>query len=97
MSEIPSRIMFEISLFPHNLPLPPPKTGAWLVGTSMHLLHFCIRVARVRATSESDLGWEDLYWERSQKSWFDWVSCQALPVLVGSDSWNRLCQQRACC
>jgi len=67
--------MFEMSLFPHNVPLPAPKTSAWLVGTSMHLLHFCVRVARVRATSESDLGWEDLYWERTQQSWFDWVGC----------------------
>lgn len=73
-SEIPSRIMFEISLFPHNVPLPASKTSAWLIGSLMHILHFSIRVSQVRATSDSDLGWEDLYWERNQQSWFDWVS-----------------------
>ncbi|KAG1715692.1 hypothetical protein ID866_1455 [Astraeus odoratus] len=73
ITEIPSQIMFELSLFPHNIPLPAPRTSAWLMGTSMHFLHFCVRVARVRATSDSDLGWEDLYWERSQQSWFDWT------------------------
>lgn len=66
--------MFEISLFPHNVPLPPPKTSAWLIGTLMHALHFLVRVSQVRAASDSDLGWEDLYWERSQQNWFDWVS-----------------------
>lgn len=66
--------MFEISLFPHNVPLPAPTTSAWLIGALMHTLHFCVRVSQVRATSDSDLGWEDLYWERSQQNWFDWVS-----------------------
>lgn len=66
--------MFEIALFPHNVPLPAPKTSAWLIGTLMHTLHFFVRVSQVRATSDSDLGWEDLYWERNQQSWFDWVS-----------------------
>lgn len=84
ISEIPSRIMFELSLFPHNVPLPAPKTSAWLVGASMHLLHFCVRVARVRATSESDLGWEDLYWERTQQSWFDWTVPTTCLLLIAS-------------
>ena len=74
ISEIPSRVMFELSLFPHNVPLPAPKTSAWLIGAFMHIVHFLVRVSQVRATSDSDLGWEDLYWERSQQSWFDWVS-----------------------
>ncbi|KAL4067634.1 hypothetical protein J3A83DRAFT_4097267 [Scleroderma citrinum] len=82
--DIPSRIMFELSLFPHNIPLPAPKTSAWLVGTSMHVLHFCVCVARVRATSESDLGWEDLYWERSQQSWFDWTVPTTFFLLIAS-------------
>ena len=66
--------MFEISLFPHNVPLPAPRTSAWLIGMLMHTLHFFVRVSQVRSTSDSDLGWEDLYWERNQQSWFDWVS-----------------------
>lgn len=64
----------------------------------MHLLHFCVRVARVRATSESDLGWEDLYWERTQQSWFDWVGCRMCAVTApGFDGCYRPCQQRVCC
>ncbi|KIJ69389.1 hypothetical protein HYDPIDRAFT_105983 [Hydnomerulius pinastri MD-312] len=84
ITAIPSRIMFEISLFPHNVPLPEPKTSAWLIGAFMHFLHFCVRVSRVRATSDSDLGWEDLYWERSQQSWFDWTVPTTCLLLIAS-------------
>lgn len=84
MRDIPSRIMFEVSLFPNNIPLPAPQTSAWLIGMSMHFLHFCVRVARIRATSESDIGWEDLYWERSQQSWFDWTVPTTGILLIAS-------------
>ncbi|KAF8559584.1 hypothetical protein OG21DRAFT_464528 [Imleria badia] len=84
ISEIPSRVMFEISLFPHNVPLPAPKTSAWLIGTLMHTLHFFVRVSQVRATSDSDLGWEDLYWERNQQSWFDWTVPTTCMLVIGS-------------
>ncbi|OJA08142.1 hypothetical protein AZE42_04158 [Rhizopogon vesiculosus] len=73
ITSLPSEIMFEISLFPHNLPMPPPRTSGWLIGSAMHLLHLVLRVSQVRATADSDIGWEDLYWERSQQSWFDWT------------------------
>lgn len=98
MSEILSRIMLEISLFPHNVPLPAPRTSAWLIGTLMHILHFCVRVSQVRATLDSDLGWEDLYWERNQQSWFDWVSSvHGVQVVYSRVLLCRLCQRRACC
>ncbi|KAI6028410.1 hypothetical protein F5J12DRAFT_888935 [Pisolithus orientalis] len=84
MKDIPSRIMFEVSLFPYNIPLPAPKTSGWLIGLSMHFLHLCVRVARIRATSESDVGWEDLYWERSQQSWFDWTIPTTCLLLIAS-------------
>lgn len=77
ITDLPSRIMFEISLFPNNVPLPAPQTSGWLIGISMHVLHLCVRISRAHATSESEVGWEDLYWERSQQSWFDWVGCHA--------------------
>lgn len=67
--------MFKISLFPHNLPMPAPGASGWLIGSAMHLLHLSLRVSQVHATADSDIGWEDLYWERSQQSWLDWVSC----------------------
>ncbi|KAI6150759.1 hypothetical protein BKA82DRAFT_122247 [Pisolithus tinctorius] len=84
MKDIPSRIMFEVSLFPYNIPLPAPKTSGWLIGLSMHFLHLCVRVAHIRATSESDVGWEDLYWERSQQSWFDWTIPTTCLLLIAS-------------
>jgi len=84
ISEIPSRVMFEISLFPHNLPLPAPRTSALLIGTVMHTLHFFVRISQVRATSDSDLGWEDLYWERNHQSWFDWTVPTTCMLLIGS-------------
>jgi hypothetical protein len=74
ITALPSQIVFEISMFPHNLPMPAPRTTGWLIGSSMHLLHLCLRISQIRATADSDIGWEDLYWERSQQSWFDWVS-----------------------
>ncbi|KAF9246513.1 hypothetical protein BU15DRAFT_70594 [Melanogaster broomeanus] len=84
LTAIPSRIMFEISLFPHNVPLPAPKTSAWLIGALMHFLHFCVRVSQVRSTSDSDLGWEDLYWERNHHAWFDWTVPTTCILLIVS-------------
>ncbi|KAG2134443.1 uncharacterized protein EDB93DRAFT_1254558 [Suillus bovinus] len=84
ITALPSQIMFEISLFPHNVPMPAPKTTGWLIGSSMHLLHLCLRVSQIRATADSDIGWEDLYWERSQQSWFDWTVPMTGVLLVAS-------------
>ncbi|KAH7914944.1 hypothetical protein BJ138DRAFT_1170202 [Hygrophoropsis aurantiaca] len=84
ISAIPSRIMFEISLFPHNVPLPAPKTSAWLIGASMHLLHLCVRVSQIQEISDSDLGWEDMYWERDRKSWLDWTVPATFILLAAS-------------
>ena len=71
---MPSAIAFEISIFPHNVPLPTPKTSAWLVGGTLHLVHFCVRTAQLRTVPEADLGWEDMYREDNNVSWFDWVT-----------------------
>ncbi|KAF8447956.1 hypothetical protein L210DRAFT_3390949 [Boletus edulis BED1] len=84
ISDIPSRVMFEISLFPHNVPLPAPKTSAWLIGMLMHTVHFFVRVSQVRSTPDTNLGWEDLYWERSQQSWFDWTVPTTCTLLIVS-------------
>jgi len=74
ISSIPSTIAFEIALFPHNVPLPSPKTSARIVGGLMHTVHLCVRVSQVRKIRDSDLGWEDMYREGEGDSWFDWVS-----------------------
>ncbi|KAF8350701.1 hypothetical protein F5887DRAFT_1209707 [Amanita rubescens] len=72
ITSIPSSIAFQIALFPHNVPLPSPKTSARIIGAVLHLLHFCIRFSQSRRVPESDLGWEDMYQEEN-KSWFDWT------------------------
>ena len=73
ITSIPSQIAFQISLFPDNIPRPQPKTSARLIGGLLHFTHFCVRVSRIRAVPDSDLGWEDMYREGEGDPWFDWV------------------------
>lgn len=73
ITAIPSSIAFEVALFPHNVPLPPPKVSARILGGTMHLFHLCVRVSRIRKVPDSDLGWEDMYREGEGDFWFDWV------------------------
>ncbi|KAG5727972.1 hypothetical protein E4T56_gene19409 [Termitomyces sp. T112] len=74
ITSIPSRVAFEISLFPHNVPLPEAATLGRLVGGVLHFLHFCVRVSQSRKVPDSDLGWEDMYHEDEGTSWFDWTT-----------------------
>ncbi|KAH9997268.1 hypothetical protein BJV77DRAFT_1065334 [Russula vinacea] len=73
ITALPSRIAFEISIFPNNVPLPAPKTSACLIGGTLHFIHFCIRVSQIRSIPDSDVGWEDMYREDNNVAWFDWV------------------------
>ncbi|KAL6305348.1 hypothetical protein BKA93DRAFT_731179 [Sparassis latifolia] len=73
ITSLPSRIAFEIALFPHNVPLPAPKTSAYLLGGFAHFMHLCICVSQIRRVPDSDLGWEDMYREGEGDSWFDWT------------------------
>ncbi|ETW85911.1 hypothetical protein HETIRDRAFT_310986 [Heterobasidion irregulare TC 32-1] len=89
LTSIPSRIAFEISIFPNNVPLPSPKTSAWLVGGLMHFLHFCVRVSQVRNVPDTDVGWEDMFHEDNDVSWFDWT-VPVTALLVALASFNAL-------
>lgn len=60
-------------MFPANVPLPKPQTSAWIVGGTLHFIHFCVRVDQIRKIPDSDLGWEDMFHEGEGLSWFDWV------------------------
>ncbi|KAK7014857.1 hypothetical protein R3P38DRAFT_2997999 [Favolaschia claudopus] len=73
VTALPSQIAFHIHMFPANVPLPKPQTSAWIIGGSLHFLHFCVRVSQIRQVPDSDLGWEDLYHEGEGHSWFDWT------------------------
>ncbi|KZP11970.1 hypothetical protein FIBSPDRAFT_1050381 [Athelia psychrophila] len=81
---IPSRVAFEIGMFPHNVPLPEPKTSAWLLGGTMHFLHLIVRISQVRKVPDADAGWEDMYRESEGSSWFDWTTPVSLLLIVGS-------------
>ncbi|KAG6814350.1 hypothetical protein H0H92_010935 [Tricholoma furcatifolium] len=73
ITAIPSRIAFEISQFPNNIPLPAPQTAGRLAGGFLHFVHLCVRVSQTRKVPDSDLGWEDMYREDEGASWFDWA------------------------
>ncbi|KAF7338290.1 hypothetical protein MVEN_02054400 [Mycena venus] len=73
VTALPSQIVFHIHMFPSNVPLPKPQTSAWIIGGTLHFIHFCVRVTQIRQVPDSDLGWEDLYHEGEGHSWFDWT------------------------
>ncbi|KAJ7685194.1 hypothetical protein DFH06DRAFT_1157786 [Mycena polygramma] len=73
ISAIPSQIAFHVAMFPANVPLPKPRTSAWIIGGTLHFIHFCVRVTQIRSIPDSDLGWEDMYHEGEGHSWFDWT------------------------
>jgi hypothetical protein len=79
VTSIPSEIAFVFSQFPNNLPLPKPQKSALIIGGSMHILHFAIRVSQISKVPASNLGWEDMYREE-ESAWFDWVSTTNCPV-----------------
>jgi hypothetical protein len=81
---MPSRIAFEISIFPNNVPLPAPKTLACLIGATLHFIHFCIRVYQIRSIPDSNIGWEDMYREDNLVTWFDWVATSLILLYVHS-------------
>ena len=60
-------------MLPENLPLPSPKVGAWLIGGSMHVIHFFVRIHQNSQIPDDEVSWEDLYSESRGNSWFDWV------------------------
>lgn len=83
---VPSNIAFEIALFPHNVPLPTPKSSARIIGGVIHAIH-----ALILATRDSEEAWDKLS-DNRQTSWFDWVRSpffqRGLRLIVGSDDTN---------
>ncbi|KAI0256704.1 hypothetical protein BJV78DRAFT_1116940 [Lactifluus subvellereus] len=84
ITSLPSRIAFEISIFPNNVPLPAPKTSACLIGGTLHFIHFCIRVSQIRSVPDSDIGWEDMYREDNNVAWFDWTVPMTCLLIVAA-------------
>ncbi|KAJ7219283.1 hypothetical protein GGX14DRAFT_591218 [Mycena pura] len=84
ISSIPSQIAFHIAMFPANVPLPKPQTSAWIVGGTLHFIHFCVRVDQIRKIPDSDLGWEDMFHEGEGLSWFDWTTPLTVMLFAAS-------------
>ncbi|KAI9509388.1 hypothetical protein F5148DRAFT_768930 [Russula earlei] len=84
ITALPSRIAFEISIFPNNVPLPSPKTSACLIGGALHFIHFCIRISQIRSIPDSDVGWEDMYREDNNVAWFDWTVPMTCLLIVAA-------------
>ncbi|EIW85185.1 hypothetical protein CONPUDRAFT_135005 [Coniophora puteana RWD-64-598 SS2] len=82
---VPSRIAFEIALFPHNVPLPAPRTSAIIIGAGLHVIHLFVRIAQLQAAVEAEIGWEDMYWEKDDdKGWFDWTVPMTVLLMAAS-------------
>ncbi|KIK57819.1 hypothetical protein GYMLUDRAFT_46023 [Collybiopsis luxurians FD-317 M1] len=73
VSSFPSRVAFEISQFPNNIPLPSPRTSAFALGGLLHFLHLCVRVSQSRSAQTSDVEWNEMLRESEGRSWFDWT------------------------
>ncbi|KAJ3761460.1 hypothetical protein EV360DRAFT_93003 [Lentinula raphanica] len=87
VTSIPSRIAFEISQFPNNIPLPSPRTSAYAIGGSLHFLHICVRVSQARSAQSNDLEWNEMLRESEGRSWFDWTMPMTL-FLIGTSIAN---------
>ncbi|KIY70912.1 hypothetical protein CYLTODRAFT_160914 [Cylindrobasidium torrendii FP15055 ss-10] len=84
LADFPSRLMFEASQFPNNVPLPEPKNAAWLLGGLCHLLHLVVRIKQCGSVSDDELGWESMHYEARGTSWFDWTFPMTLLLLATS-------------
>jgi len=78
--------MFQIEMLPETLSLPSSKTSARLVGGLLNLVHLCVCISQIRKVPESATGWEEMYMETEEQSWFDWVR----PFVCGSHPWGFL-------
>lgn len=65
--------MFELSIFPDNLPLPSPKTSARLIAGFVHFIHMCIRITHWQRLTDEEMPWVDYLDEHRGTPWFDWV------------------------
>jgi hypothetical protein len=73
LEALPSRIAFEIALFPENIPLPEPKVLAYILGSFMHFVHFCVWVSQLSFQAVDEDDWRSNYRDNSNAPWISWV------------------------
>ncbi|KAF9789891.1 hypothetical protein BJ322DRAFT_1044751 [Thelephora terrestris] len=86
---LPSEIMFQVEMLPETLSFPSSKTSARLVGGSLNLVHLCVCISRIRKVPESVTGWEEMYMEAEELSFFDWTF-PAQILLIGIAVFNSI-------
>jgi hypothetical protein len=81
MRSTPALIAFELSMFPHNLPLPPPKETGQILGALMHCTHMCVKWAgrsqAVPKDDPDDIWKSEVDWsviDEGQSRQWSWVS-----------------------
>ncbi|KAK7467146.1 hypothetical protein VKT23_004205 [Stygiomarasmius scandens] len=84
LTSLPSRIAFEVAMFPHNVPVPSPKTSALALGGLLHFIHLCVRVSQSRSASSPDSDWNDMLRESEGASWFDWTGPMTFLLFLAS-------------
>ena len=66
--------MFQLALFPHNVPLPRARTSARVLAGLAHVLHLCVRYSATGHMSDDELGWEEMLSEADTAiAVFTWV------------------------
>ncbi|KDQ14057.1 hypothetical protein BOTBODRAFT_159980 [Botryobasidium botryosum FD-172 SS1] len=87
IKDFPSHILFELSLFPHNIPLPPSKTTGIAIGITLHLIHLLTRwTGRSRAPLDDDSVWVEMSNELDfgEESTWNWSTPIAFLLLVAA-------------
>ena len=90
VTSLPSEIMFQVEMLPETLFLPSSKMSARLAGGLLHFVHLCVCISRIRKVPESATGWEEMYMETEELSWFDWVcpTVHRFPLQEISDNFH---------
>ncbi|TFK29946.1 hypothetical protein FA15DRAFT_630701 [Coprinopsis marcescibilis] len=78
IADIPSLIMFHISMFPQNIPMPTPQTSSRIVAGTMHAIMFLLRVVNARPAAKFDA----IYIEDDSDSWWDWSTLLKFLAIV---------------
>jgi len=85
ITSFPSHILFELSLFPHNVPLPPSKTTGTAIGVTLHIIHLLTRwTGRSKAPLDDDSVWVEMSNELDfgEDNTWNWSTPVAFLLLV---------------
>jgi hypothetical protein len=73
LEALPAWFELEVALFPQNIPLPEPKVLAHILGSFMHLVHFCVWISQMSYQAVDEDDWKSNYRDNSNTPWISWV------------------------